>query len=56
MEHSMYSYLQRQSTQVLEVLLRDYGTQSGEEPTELGDMIQEILNERKRQNKKPPLE
>lgn len=55
MEHSLRSYLRRQSTKVLEVLLRDYEMQAENENSELRDMIREILDERNQQDEKPPL-
>ena len=55
MEHSLRSYLQRQSTTLLQLLLRDYGEQSEKENTELVNMIHEILAQRIEKSEEPPL-
>jgi hypothetical protein len=48
MEHSVYSYLQRQSTQKLEMLLENYAQANSWESEMYTALIREILNQRRK--------
>ena len=54
MNHSVSGYLRRQSTEMLELLLQDYEAQP-EDNLGIAELIRNILNERKNENKEPPL-